>query len=150
MPDYNSEIIVALSNQVERYASLQAVYTKHSLTLYNILTPGTIASIDAEINANPFILSESLTLLESTAHLSLFYSENNSDNFVETIKENLSKLRCSWKNHTDQLNTSETLQVELMGDYFVNSYEEAIHFLDHNPVYLGLYIYILVKTLSLL
>lgn len=150
MPDYNSEIIVALSNQVERYASLQAVYTKHSLTLYNILTPGTIASIDAEINANPFILSESLTLLESTAHLSLFYSETN-DNFVETIKKNLSKLRCSWKDHTDQLNLLEkSLQVELMGDYFVNSYEEAIHFLDHNPVYLGLYIYILVKTLSLL
>lgn len=146
MPDYNSEIIVALSNQVERYASLQAVYTKHSLTLYNILTPGTIASIDAEINANPFILSESLTLLESTAHLSLFYSENN-DNFVETIKKNLSKLRSIPSVYPD---TSETLQVELMGDYFVNSYEEAIHFLDHNPVYLGLYIYILVKTLSLL
>lgn len=146
MPDYNSEIIVALSNQVERYASLQAVYTKHSLTLYNILTPGTIASIDAEINANPFILSESLTLLESTAHLSLFYSENN-DNFVETIKKNLSKLRSIPSVYLD---TSETLQVELMGDYFVNSYEEAIHFLDHNPVYLGLYIYILVKTLSLL
>ncbi len=148
MPDYNSEIIVALSNQVERYASLQAVYTKHSLTLYNILTPGTIASIDAEINANPFILSESLTLLESTAHLSLFYSENN-DNFVETIKKNLSKLRSIAPTY-GAFNTSETLQVELMGDYFVNSYEEAIHFLDHNPVYLGLYIYILVKTLSLL
>ena len=149
MPLYNSEIVVALSNQVERYSSLQAVTIKHNLTLYNIFTPGTISSIDSEINANPFILSEAMAFLESATHLSLFYTEND-DNFVEALKKNLSKLRCSWKNHTDQYNPNETLQTELMGDYFFNSYEEGLYFLDHNPAYMGLYIYVLVKTLSLL
>lgn len=149
MSQYNSEIIVALSNQVERYTSLQRVAAKHNLTLYNILTPGTITAIDSEINANPFILSEAITFLESATHLNLFYTEYE-ENFVECVKKNLSKLRCSWKDHTDQFNPSETLQTELMGDYFFNSYEEGLYFLNHNPVYLGLYLYILVKTLSLL
>ena len=149
MPQYSSEIVVALSNQIERYTNIQAVIDKHNLTLYNILTPGTISSIELEINANPFILSEAITFLESAAHLSMLYTDDE-ENFIDTIKKNLSKMRCTWKKHTENFSPTEALQTELMSDYFFNSYEEGLYFLDHNPAYLGLYIFILVETLSLL
>lgn len=145
MTQNNPDIIVALSNQIDLYSSLKAVCAKHNLTLYNILTPGIIASIDSEVSANPYILSEALSLLETTEHLSVFYAQG----YVDRLKASIAKTRCTWKNHSAQVNEESLLQKDLMLEYFVASEEEATYFLDYNPVYLGLYIYILVRTISL-
>lgn len=145
MTQNNPDIIVALSSQLQQYGSISFIYSKHNLTLYNILTPGIITSVDSEVNRDPYILSEALNLLETTEQLSIFYAPD----YVEQLKVSIAKTRSTWKKHSPQVKEESLLQKDLMLEYFITSEDEVIYFLDHNPIYLGLYIYILVRTLSL-
>lgn len=155
MPRYNQDLIVALLNQVSLYPSLKSLNDKYSLTLYNVFTPTLIAAIDSEIHANPYILSESIGFLETASHLSMFYSHEGDHDFVEDCKSKVIALRTQWYTVNNRVLTQhnepqlDSLQKELMEEYFISSDQEFRYFLNHNPFYMGIYLYVLVTTLSM-
>lgn len=149
MAKFNTELLVVLANQITVYSSLRALKEKHYLNFYNVLTPGMISSIDSEVNANPFILSEAITLLESAAHIGHFYESDKEVDFISTLKKTASNMRLMWENSNSVYNPSESLHSELMEEYFVTTEDDFISFLENNPAYLGIYLYIFVTTTAM-
>lgn len=148
MSKINPDLLVVLSSHVSELTSLEAIAGKYNLSFFNTLSPGIITSIDSEINVNPFIVSEAVSLLELAMQLNSFYSEDGSS-FVELLVGNLIVSRISWEKSTSSTNTYDTLQPSLMGEYFVTSGNDLRNFLHTNPVYLGMYLYIYLKSVML-
>lgn len=149
MSKFNPDLLVVLSNQLSSYGFLKILQEKHALTLYNVFTPGVIGSIDNEVSANPYVLSEAMALLETTAHLSMFYAEHADHDFLVELKRVLVGLRTSWNRTSGHSDNTESLHKDLMEEYFVTSAADFHLFLDHNPVYLGVYLFVYISTMTL-
>lgn len=149
---HTSDFMVVLCNQLQACPSIKKLSDKNSLTLFNLLTPNYIISIDNEISANPYILSEAMSLLELASQLGTFYSYD----FVGCMKETVVDARAVWmsddnKEYRGKVNPDEgaCTQQELMQDYFINSAKDMDYFLRNNPVYLGIYIYVYLSAVSM-
>lgn len=149
MSAYNTELLLALSNQISVCVALKQLDQKLSLNLFNVLTPGIISAIDGEINANPYLLSEAISLLEVTDQLSAFYTEGGGKSFITNLKSKLIESRTTWAGSA-QTTDLISLHKELMEEYFVDSGQGMSLFLDHNPVYLGVYLYVYIRILSMI
>lgn len=136
MPRFNEQFLIALKNHAEEsYPTLTQLVEKHSLSFQTLLTATMISKIDNECTANPNILNESLSLVEVAENLSVFFNESNQP-FTETLLQIISY------NRERGALKDVCLQEEQMREYFM--YEDgARRFLLVNPVYIGIYIFLL-------
>lgn len=136
MPRFNEQFLIALKNHAEEsYPTLSQLVEKHSLSFQTLLTATMISKIDNECTANPNILNESLSLVEVAENLSVFFSESNQP-FTETLLQIISY------NRERGALKDVCLQEEQMREYFMNE-DGARRFLLVNPVYIGIYIFLL-------
>lgn len=143
---FNPELIVALSEKLDSFPLLKGIVAKHNITLFNVFSPAMIVNIDRAVSANPFVCSEAVSFLEMVTHLSLFYAEDGFD-YVESCIGVITKSRTSWVDKSlSNSNMTGVSQSELMGEYFVNSTNDMAGFIARNPMYLGLYIYVMTQT----
>lgn len=135
MPRFNEQFLVALKNHAEEsYPTLSQLVEKHGLSFQNLLTATMIGKIDNECTANPNIINESLSLVEVAENLSIFFNEG-SQPFTETLLQIISY------NRERSVMKDVCLQEEQMREYFVSE-ESARRFLLVNPVYIGIYIFL--------
>ena len=136
MPRFNEQFLIALKNHAEEsYPTLSQLVEKHSLSFQTLLTATMISKIDNECTANPNILNESLSLVEVAENLSVFFNESNQP-FTETLLQIISY------NRERGAMRDVCLQEEQMREYFMNE-DGARRFLLVNPVYIGIYIFLL-------
>lgn len=136
MPRFNEQFLIALKNHAEEsYPTLSQLVEKHSLSFQTLLTATMISKIDNECTANPNILNESLSLVEVAENLSVFFNESNQP-FTETLLQIISY------NRERGVLRDVCLQEEQMREYFMNE-DGARRFLFVNPVYIGIYIFLL-------
>lgn len=136
MPRFNEQFLIALKNHAEEsYPTLSQLVEKHSLSFQTLLTATMISKIDNECTANPNILNESLSLVEVAENLSVFFNESNQP-FTETLLQIISY------NRERGALRDVCLQEEQMREYFMNE-DGARRFLLVNPVYIGIYIFLL-------
>lgn len=136
MPRFNEQFLIALKNHAEEsYPTLTQLVEKHSLSFQSLLTASMIGKIDNECTANPNILNESLSLVEVAENLSVFFNET-SQPFTETLLQIISY------NRERGALKDVCLQEEQMREYFMNE-DGARRFLLVNPVYIGIYIFLL-------
>ena len=136
MPRFNEQFLIALKNHAEEsYPTLSQLVEKHSLSFQTLLTATMISKIDNECTANPNILNESLSLVEVAENLSVFFNESNQP-FTETLLQIISY------NRERGALKDVCLQKEQMREYFMNE-DGARRFLLVNPVYIGIYIFLL-------
>lgn len=136
MPRFNEQFLIALKNHAEEsYPTLTQLVEKHSLSFQTLLTATMISKIDNECTANPNILNESLSLVEVAENLSVFFNESNQP-FTETLLQIISY------NRERGVLRDVCLQEEQMREYFMNE-DGARRFLLVNPVYIGIYIFLL-------
>ena len=136
MPRFNEQFLIALKNHAEEsYPTLSQLVEKHSLSFQTLLTATMISKIDNECTANPNILNESLSLVEVAENLSVFFNESNQP-FTETLLQIISY------NRERGALKDVCLQEEQMREYFMNE-DGARRFLLVNPVYIGIYIFLL-------
>ena len=136
MPRFNEQFLIALKNHAEEsYPTLSQLVEKHSLSFQTLLTATMISKIDNECTANPNILNESLSLVEVAENLSVFFNESNQP-FTETLLHIISY------NRERGVLRDVCLQEEQMREYFMNE-DGARRFLLVNPVYIGIYIFLL-------
>lgn len=137
---HTSDFMAVLCSQLQACPAVKKLKDKSSLTLFNVLTPNSIVAIDNEISANPYILSEAMGLLEMASQLSAFYSYD----FVATVTKTIIDSR-----YTPDGNKAACTQEELMQDYFITITEDMRYFLRNNPVYLGVYIYVYLSSVTM-
>lgn len=147
MSKFNPDIMSVLAGQIPNCTSLKALTDKYGLSLYSVLTPSSISSIDAEIGANPFILSEAISLLEVASHLSDLYRQDGETTFIAMVERRLVEMRLTWTRFVQTSTDTRTLQQSLMDEYFVDSGNDLPRFLSQNPVYLGIYLYVYTSVL---
>lgn len=136
MPRFNEQFLIALKNHAEEsYPTLSQLVEKHSLSFQTLLTATMISKIDNECTANPNILNESLSLVEVAENLSVFFNEGTQP-FTETLLQIISY------NRERGALKDVCLQEEQMREYFMNE-DGARRFLLVNPVYIGIYIFLL-------
>lgn len=136
MPKINDQFILAMSEHAkDKYHSLESLVSKTGLTLFNILSPGMISKIDSEINSNYNILNESMSLVEISEFMFSFYKEDDR-RFFDFIVDIIGSLR-------ERKNTISCLQDKTMSEYFFT--EGSTNFLYSNPVYVGIYVYIMLQ-----
>lgn len=136
MPRFNEQFLIALKNHAEEsYPTLSQLVEKHNLSFQTLLTATMISKIDNECTANPNILNESLSLVEVAENLSVFFNESNQP-FTETLLQIISY------NRERGALRDVCLQEEQMREYFMNE-DGARRFLLVNPVYIGIYIFLL-------
>lgn len=143
-------IAVVLSTLIDQYTNIEVLVAKRNLTLSYLFTPGAITAIDAEIAANPQILSEALTLVELATLLGVIFYDM--PDFVSKIKEVATSVRSDWRiyrKHNDLPSPTDTLHGDQMAEYFVNDAEEFRRFLEHNPGYVGIYIYVYCSAVTM-
>lgn len=138
---HTSDFMVVLCNQLQTCPAVKKLKDKNNLTLFNVLTPNSVVMIDNEITANPYILSEAMSLLEMSSQIGTFYSYDFVGSVLKTIVES--------RYVPDSAAKDACTQEELMQDYFINSTEDMHYFIRNNPVYLGIYIYVYLVTLCL-
>ena len=149
---FNSEILVALATQTSNFPLLAQVKGKHSLTLFNVFSPAVIGMLDMEVSANPYVLSEAMNFLEMAEHLGMFYSfgdDHYTSSFVDTVRQGAVKMRLSWNQSRLREDRRGSLHTELMDEYFVTDGDELGKFLQANPYYMGVYLYLYSTILSM-
>jgi hypothetical protein len=150
MPKHNVDLMVVLSNQITACSALKQIDQKFSLNLFNVFTPSMITALDSEISANPYLLSEAMSLLEVTNQLSAFYVQDSSSNFITDMRQSLSAARLTWSKRVGNDGSSASIHKELMEEYFVSGESDFNLFLDNNPVYLGIYLYVYVRIVAMI
>lgn len=139
MSAFNEQLLVAIKNHsVSNYPSMEQLVDKHQITFFNILSASMIGKIDSEITVNQNVTNEALTLMETAQNLSFFYNSGN-DSFLDKLVQTIVLLR-------ERREFAETcLQESIMREYFMSEGSIA-KFLSVNPVYLGVYIYLLANV----
>lgn len=136
MPRFNEQFLIALKNHAEEsYPTLSQLVEKHGLSFQTLLTASMIGKIDNECTSNPNILNESLSLVEVAENLSVFFNEGTQP-FTETLLQIISY------NRERRVLKDACLQEEQMREYFMSE-DSARRFLLVNPVYIGIYIFLL-------
>jgi hypothetical protein len=68
---------------------------------------------------------------------------------VSTLRHQAISMRTGWKRRPGYVDNNGSLQKELMEEYFVNSEEDLSLFLEHNPFYMGVYLYVYVRIMAM-
>lgn len=149
MTEDRRELIQAISEKLDSYPQLESLRIRHGLNLFNVLSPAVIVSVDREVSANPSVLTDSVCFLEITRHLSSLYAVNDVGyNFVDNCLALAGSSRYSRNSKTGGTYTrDESLHSDIMSEYFVEGADDVERLFRHNPVFFGLYIYILISSI---
>lgn len=142
-PMFNPEmLLVIIANMEGRYKSLEALINKHQLTLFTVLTPSSVARIENEISGNPNIMNEAVSFMEFCDILSGFHGSHSFYNFIfeRMISRRVLQIDSQYQNKAQSINPN------VMEEYFTD--ESLPTFLQCNPIFVGLYMYVFVLTTS--
>lgn len=143
MAQFNSEMVGALIAHTDdqSYPALKGLKEKLGLSLFSVISPSTFQRLENETASSPNIISEAISLMEICDTLSLFYQENTELTFSESIITQISNTRT--RVHRAQMTS---LHASAMAEYFTDDKFHA--FLLANPVFVGLYIYVFLTSMT--
>lgn len=143
MAQFTENLIISLITHAtpEKYPVLDALIKKLELNLFTVVSPSNIQKVEGEAFANPNLISEAVSLLETADALSLFYSEGE-ETFSQAIMDKIARARTR-----SQDEASTIIHTEVMREYFTDT--TIRNFLRGNPVFVGLYTYIFATTVSI-
>lgn len=140
MSSYDPELLIVLEKHIRKYNAMSSLVKTRGLTTSSIFTPTMIRTLDQEFNANPLLLSESLSFIEQLLFLSSFFN-NKETNIVSQVMTNIALTRLN-------LNESMFLSDILKNDYAIRQDDkDFMEFLGANFHLVGLYTYTLLHSL---
>jgi hypothetical protein len=140
---FSPDILVTVSEMMDMFPHLEGQTRKHSLNLFTVLSLPMIQSLDRELTSSQDLLSEGVQFLELVTQLSVFYTTPSAVSYVDEVVDRLCGIRHTGVKSTDCMSLSS----EAMEEYFVSSQENLRATLKANPFLLGLYLYVLVKSI---
>lgn len=142
-PMFNPEMLLVIIASIEgKYKSLDAIINKHQLTLFTVLSPSSITRIENEISGNPNIMNEAVSFMEFCDVLSSFHG---TESFYSFIFDRIASRRVLEIDGQFQ-NKAQSINANVMEEYFTDA--SLPTFLQCNPIFVGLYMYLFVLTAS--
>lgn len=139
MSIHNEQLMIALIQHVKSgYVTLHGIVDQLQICPFNALTPTIIEKLAIHIRSNPNILAEAISLKEWSDVMSGFYG---SERLSETI---INYIVASRDCNPDWYTRNIIIETNYMREYFTDA-EKLREFLNSNPVYVGLYIFVFIK-----